>query len=238
MLISYADACSAISGEPLPMLYIDTCIFLDIIRSAVRENINSDSAKFAQSLIARANSNSRSLWLLTSATVEMEWHENVAGVLEETEREILKLESRRRHFLSAADAVTSMRYQHGQVESALDLANKLKSVAETLLQSCAIVIPEDAHLLGAMNRVKQYFPPAKRGKAEPKDCEIYELFLGLCRDLRTRGVESDFVFLSSNTQEYGQKNSGGVQPELTVLGAIYVSNLAWAEVAVNGGGIK
>lgn len=234
MPISYADACSAISGEPSAMLYLDTCVFLDIVRSGVRESINSDSAKFAQSLIAKSNSNPRSLWLVTSATVEMEWHENVAGVLEEAEREILKLESRRRHFLSAANAATNVQYQHGQVESALDLANKLKLVAESLLYACFIVTPEDSHSLGAMNRVKQYLPPAKRGKAEPKDCEIYELFLGLCRDLRTRGVGNNFVFASSNTKEYGQENSGGVQPELASIGAKYASNLAWAEAVLDG----
>ncbi len=234
MPISYADACSAISADPSALLYIDTCVFLDIIRSAVREDINSLSVKIARSLIDRSNSRSRSLWLVTSATVEMEWYENVAGVLKETEREVLKLESRRRHFLSVANAATNMSYQHGQLESGLDLANKLKTVAESLLNSCIIVIPEDAHLLGAMNRVKKYLPPAKRGKAEPKDCEIYELFLGLCRDLRAYGVERDFVFLSSNTREYGQENAKRMKQELESVGAIYVSDLAWAEAVLDG----
>ncbi|MDV6315926.1 PIN domain-containing protein [Idiomarina sp. HP20-50] len=233
MSTSYADALSSISCDPSAMLYLDTCVFLDIVRSAVRESINSDSAKFAKSLIAKSNSTPRSLWLVTSATVEMEWNDNITDVLEEAEREILKLESRRKHFLSAANAATNRQYQHGQVESKLDLANNLKLVAESLLHACVIVTPENAHLLGAMNRVKQYLPPAKRGKAEPKDCEIYELFLGLCRDLRTRSVESDFVFSSSNTKEFGQENSGGIQPELAGIGAKYASNLAWVEAILD-----
>ena len=234
MRISYADACSAILGGPSAMLYLDTCVFLDILRSPVRERIDSDSARFAQLLIGKSSSNPRSLWLVTSATVETEWHENVDGVFEEVEREILKLESRRRHFLSAANAATNTQYQHGQIESVLDLAKKLKFVSKSLLDACAIVTPNDSHLLGAMNRVKQYLPPAKRGKAEPKDCEIYELFLGLCQELRTRGVVNAFVFLSSNTKEYGQENSGGIQPELSRVGAKYASNLAWAEAVLDG----
>ena len=234
MPISYADACSAILGEPSAILYLDTCVFLDIVRSPVRDSIDSDSAKVAQSLIRRSTSNPRSLWLVTSATVEMEWQDNINGVFEEVEREILKLESRRKHFLSAANAATNTQYQHGQIESALDLAKKLKVVSKSLLDACAIVTPEDLHLLGAMKRVKQYLPPAKRGKAEPKDCEIYELFLGLCRELRTHGVANDFVFSSSNTKEYGQKNSGGIQPELASVSAKYASNLAWAEAVIDG----
>lgn len=234
MRISYADACSAISCEPSAILYLDTCVFLDILRSPVRENIDSGSARFAQSLIGRSNSNPRSLWLLTSETVEIEWQENIDGVFEEVEREILKLESKRRHLLSAANAATSAQYQHGQIESALDLAKKLKLLSKSLLDACVVVTPEDSHSLRAMTRVKQYLPPAKRGKAEPKDCEIYELFLGLCRELRMRSIDNDFVFSSSNTKEYGQENSGGIQPELTSVGAKYASNLAWAEAVLNG----
>lgn len=234
MPVSYADACSAILGEPSAILYLDTCILLDLVRSPVREGIDSNSARFAQSLIGRTNSNPRSLWLITSATVEMEWAENIGGVLEEVEREILKLESRRRHFLSAANAVTNTNYQHGQIESALNLAKKLRTTSKTLLDSCAIISPEKSHMVGAMRRVKQYLPPAKRGKAEPKDCEIYELFLGLCQELRAGGIVNDFVFSSSNTKEYGSENSGGIQPELTGVGAKYASNLAWADAILDG----
>ena len=234
MPISYADACTTILGEPSAILYLDTCVFLDIVRSPVRESIDSNSARFAQSLIGRTTSNPRALWLITSATVETEWAENIDGVLEEVEREILKLESRRRHFLSAAKEVTSTHYQHGQIESAIDLANKLKIASKSLLDACTIISPEDAHMVGAMKRVKQYLPPAKRGKAEPKDCEIYELFLGLCQDLRVGGIVNDFVFCSSNTKEYGSENSGGIEPELTTVSAKYATKLAWAEAILDG----
>ena len=79
MPISYADACAGILGEPSGMLYLDTCVFLDIVRSPVRESIDSNSAKFAQALIGRATSHPRTLWLITSATVETEWAENIDG---------------------------------------------------------------------------------------------------------------------------------------------------------------
>lgn len=234
MPISYSDACHAILQEPSAILYIDTCVFLDIIRSPIRESIDSNSASFALSLIRTSSSKPRSLWLVTSATVEMEWLENIDGVVDEVEREILKLESRRSHFISAANAVTNVHYQHGQIESAIDLANKLKVASKTLLDTCTIISPEDAHILNAMKRVKQYLPPAKRGKAEPKDCEIYELFLGLCQDLRVNGVADDFVFSSSNTKEYGVENSGGIQPELNTINARYATNLAWVEAILKG----
>ncbi len=234
MVISYDEACSAISEEPSAMLYLDTCILLDIVRSPVSTDIDADSAKYARSLLARSHSRPRSIWLVTSATVENEWHENIEGVQKAAENEIRKVESRRMHFLSAAKATTDFQYQHGQAESSLDLANKLRSIAESLLHSCLIISPSNEHILNAMSRVKRYSPPAKRGKAEPKDCEIYELFLGLCGELRARGASDNFVFVSSNTKDYGRDNSGGIQAELVDLNAKYTSRLAWAEAALDG----
>ncbi len=77
MPISYADACTTILGDPSAMLYLDTCVFLDIVRSPIRESIDSNSARFAQTLIGKTKLSPRTLWLVTSATVETEWAEMV-----------------------------------------------------------------------------------------------------------------------------------------------------------------
>ena len=235
MPISYADAFSLIWEKPAPIIYLDTCILLDIVRSPIRDNIDSNSAKLAKSLMARSNPNQRTLWLVTSATVEKEWQENIVGVLEETKREVIKLELRRRHFFAAVKSVAYIDYQDGQLErnDILHLLADLKSIAESLLNSCLVIVPEDEHLVSAMNRVKHYVPPASRGKEASKDCEVYELFLGLCKDLQNSSAENKFVFLSSNTKDYGRSNSGGVQPELSKLGAKYATSLAWAEAVID-----
>ena len=235
MLISYADACSLMLENPAPMLYLDTCILLDVVRSPVRDSIDSNSAKLAKSLTAQSNTAQRSLWLVTSATVYKEWQENIEGVSEEVKKEIRDLESKRAHFLSTVKSATNIEYQDSifELKGILHLLESLKFIADSLLHACLVISPEDVHLIGAMNRVKQYLPPARRGKAEPKDCEIYELFLGLCKDLLNCNSGSKFVFLSSNTKEYGQSNSGGVQPELNKWGAKYASSLAWAEAILD-----
>lgn len=234
MRTNYADVCDEISGSPSAILYLDTCIFLDIVRSPVRTDIVSDTAKFAQSLIDRSHSNPRSVWLVTSTTVEMEWRENIAEVLKESERDIKELELRRKRFFSVAESVTGTQYKYDPLplERSLDLANKLKSVAESLLDACAIVKPEDEHMLSAMKRVIKNAPPAKRDKPEPKDCVIYELFLGLCQELRKRDVASTLMFVSSNTNDY-EKHSGGVQTELDSVEAKYMPNLAAAACALD-----
>lgn len=228
MPISYTGACAQICAAPAPILFIDTCLFLDVLRAPVRENVSADSAKFSNELCARANASPRLVWLVTSETVVQEWQDNLAGVKDEVERETLKLEKKRLHFWSAAQHATGATHQSGPSERALNLTNQLEVVSKDLINACAIISPNDSHLVGAMTRVKSNMAPARRGKSEPKDCEIFELFVCLCRDLRSAGMTEEFVFASSNTNEYGPSNSGGIQPELHTFGAKYASDLSWA----------
>lgn len=221
----YADALSKFQQEPATVLYLDTCILLDIIRSPIRDTIAADSVQFAKLLLEKLNHNPKSLWLVTSETVALEWEEHADEIVKEVKREILKLESKRSHMLTAAKAATEIDYLHGQAVNRIDLAQTLKAISKSVLDACIIIPPEDVHSLCAMDRVKKYLPPAKRGKAEPKDCEIYEVFLSLCRDLQVKEVE--LIFASSNTQDYGGKNSGGIAQELSTLNAQYANRWNW-----------
>lgn len=138
----YADALSKFQQEPATVLYLDTCILLDIIRSPVRDTIAADSIQFAKSLLERSNQRSKTLWLVTSETVSIEWAEHADEIVKEVEREILKLESKRSHLLTAAKAATEVDYPHSQAVSRIDLAQKLKAISKSLLDAC-IVIPPD-----------------------------------------------------------------------------------------------
>ncbi len=228
MPISYTDACSMLSGDPAPVLFLDTCIILDLIRSPVRDTIPSDITRHARDLCARSSDSPRSLWLATSTTVYDEWDENVDRVKVELEQGIRSIESTRQHFLSAAHSATDVQYEYGHRESQLNLVSQLESNSRALLDSCLVIEPDDAHLLNAMKRVKGYLPPAQRGKSEPRDCEIFELFLGVCTNCRSNGVTDKLLFVTSNKNDYGSSNSGGVQSELDALSAKAVFNLSWA----------
>lgn len=227
MSISYQSALSQIKAAPAAVLFIDTCIFLDLIRAPVRGSINASTAKCANKLLG-FGSNGSPVWLITSVTVQDEWKDNIECVAAEVDREILKLEQSRNHFLAAASATTGSQYSHGQSAQILNLGHGLKVLSERILNACMIVEPENSHMVEAMNRVKQYRPPAKRGKAEPKDCEIFEMFLHFCKDLCASNFQERLVFVSSNTNEYSKSNAGGIQIELDQYSAKYVSDLPWA----------
>ncbi|MHA3104535.1 PIN domain-containing protein [Acinetobacter sp. ANC 3791] len=228
MLTKYAEAISKFKAEPATILYLDTCFLLDIIRTPIRENITTNSIPYAKLLIELASTTPKSLWLVTSNIVKQEWLEHVDETVKEAELDIVKSELKRQRILTIAKAITDADYIHGQDNRRVNLPQKLKSLSEAVLNKCIIIPPEDAHHLSAMKRVMNYLPPSQRGKSEPKDCMIYELFLSICNDLNS--LSFDFIFASSNTQDYGEKNNGGIGSELSQFNARYANNwdLAYA----------
>lgn len=231
---SYADSLRLLTNSPAPVVFVDTCIFLDIVRAPIREKISADIATHTQELCTRSKESPPSLWLVTSETVRDEWRAHIADVKAEVENEIQKLESKRKHFLSAAQFTTNLKFSYGQSETSLNLVSHLEAKSKALLDACLVVSPSDSHKIMAMNRIKKCLPPSRRGKAEPKDCEILELFLELCQGARAAGSPHKFVFVSSNVKDFGEDNSGGIQPELENMNANFVNHVAWAIAVIEG----
>ncbi len=227
-VITQREASAALVSVPCAVLFVDTCILLDIVRAPIRDTINANSAAIAQRLCALSRESPRGVWLVTSETVRDEWLENIADVKLEVAREILKIEKRRKHFLSAAGAANNIQYTYGDSEAAIRLEDRLESISQALLDECLIITPESAHIISAMQRVKQYRPPARRGKSEAKDCEIFEVFLGLCADSRAGGFCGPVLFASSNTTDYAGDNAAGIKKDLGQVNGQHVSNLPWA----------
>lgn len=234
MGISQQQAKDAILANPAPVMFVDTCIFLDIVRSPIRDNIDASLPEIARRLVEISRKTPKEVWLVTSETVRAEWIENIADVKLEATREIKKLEQRRRHFLTAAGSANGIQYAYGDAEGALQLENRLELISREFLDECLVITPEDVHSVRAMQRVKQYRPPARRGKSEPKDCEIFEVFLGLCSEIMVAGFQKPMLFTSSNTSDYSGDNAAGITQELGAFNGKFVSNLPWAMAVIDG----
>jgi len=57
-----------------------------------------------------------------------------------------------------------------------------------------------------MQRVRKLEAPARKGKLEPKDCEIVECFLELCQELRGAGFNEKIIFVTANKDDFGSHN--------------------------------
>ncbi|MBT9097087.1 DUF4935 domain-containing protein [Methylovulum psychrotolerans] len=229
MFVSPAAISQDISRSTAPLLFFDTCIFLDILRSPYRENISVRAISSALHLLKIAEQQPHELWLLASETVQYEWRTNIGNVRQELEKEIKKLEHGREKLVAAANVVLAIDHAHGHKIIDLDLPGHLERLSENLLNHCLLVKQENVHALKAMDRVVNSLPPSKQGK-EVKDCLIFEAFLDVAEQVRNLGYNGIICFVTANTNDYGKPGSSLIVKELQAVNAVMATNLEWALV--------
>jgi hypothetical protein len=78
-----ADIVSAIIGNPAPVLFLDTCILLDVVRAPIRDKAN--EVEFAQLILQCVQKIPKTIHLLVPSPVHSEWTKNiVSGVNDST----------------------------------------------------------------------------------------------------------------------------------------------------------
>ena len=103
MTSSLEHVINEIVRSTAPVLFIDTCIYLDVIRSPIRTNISKDTAKWAKILTGKAKE--KVFWLVTCKTIQDEWQDNVSNVVSELDREAKKMETSNLHFHSVLSSI-------------------------------------------------------------------------------------------------------------------------------------
>lgn len=234
MFLSSEDISRRILEFSAPIIFIDTCIFLDILRSPYRDNISVDAIASALNLIKMSESNPRKVWLLTNEMVHGEWGENIANVKQELEKEVKKLEHTREQLVIAASVILEIKPAHGHKMTSLNLHGHLENLSRNFLSHCLIIKQEDSHSIKAMHRVQKCLAPAKKGKPEPKDCLIFEAFLDISEKVRKLGYTKEIYFVTSNSSDYGKANNLFIIDELNGINATLIDNLQWALAVAEG----
>lgn len=220
-------------AAPASLLFIDTCLFLDVLRCAYRGCIHTNEVSSSLELMEMSKETPPRVWLLTNETVHGEWNKNITNVTTELEREIKKAEAIRKKILAIAELTFGQKFQYGCQEKSLDLHNCLEELSRRLLDNCHLVKIEDSHSVKAMNRVNSGLPPASQHKTEPKDCQIFECFVDVSQQLRQSGFDKQIIFATSNTKDYEENGELKMQDEFNQLNAKYVTNLSWALTEIN-----
>ncbi len=238
MFIEVDEVCAVITAKQAPVLFLDTCTILDVLRAPCRESIAVEEISAAMALIRLNGQQTPGVWLVTNETVHGEWTANLDTVKTELERESKKIERLKSRLVDAVDIVYGRTHEVGHRIEHLKLSEHLENLSRQLLSVSQKVKIADSHSLNAMNRVRKYMAPAGRGKQEAKDCEIFEAFLDVGRTLRTRGFADSICFVTANSDDYGKPKEpkNPLEAELLAINARYVGSLSWALAAVEGRG--
>ncbi|OQY58001.1 MAG: hypothetical protein B6245_14110 [Desulfobacteraceae bacterium 4572_88] len=221
---------SDILNHPAPVIFLDTCIILDIIRALYREKIDIKIVVSAKELIIRSQAEPAGIWLLISEIVETEWNNNINSVVKELRSEIKKLRKnlfRLERILENLFSGTPIPYPD---IASYDLDVSLRNISEKLLKSSISFSNDMGCFAKSSLRVIRNEAPASKGKSEAKDCMIIEHYLKISRCLHENGFKEKRIFITSNKKDYG-KPSDIRQPlknEFENVGLAYVDNLAWA----------
>lgn len=238
MSVEVDEVCTAITAKPAPVLFLDTCTILNVLRAPCRETIAVEEISAALALIRLNGQPTPGVWLVTNETVHGEWNDNLDTVKTELERESKRIERLRSRLVDAVDIVYGRTHEVGHRVEHLKLSEHLENLSRQLVSVSQKVKIAESHSVNAMNRVIRCLAPACRGKQEAKDCQIYEAFLDVGRTLRTRGFADSICFVTANSDDYGKPTEpkNPLEAELLGINAQYVGSLSWALAVVEGRG--
>jgi hypothetical protein len=217
-----------IASAGLPVLCVDTCSILDILRDPTRESCKPHEMQAAVDLVSKAETNRAILLMAEQVSIEFSSHDQ--DVQDESLRQLKK-------FRENAERINELSGVFGAA-SAVNLIHldthvaRARIVVGRWVQQLQIVVPGPTVLTKAFNRVNAAIAPARRGKDSFKDCVVYETYLEAVDALRNSGLTTPIVFLSSNTKEYmteGGKLKAEIEAEFKAMNLDYAPNMAAAK---------
>jgi len=232
-MISSAEFARRVITAPAPVLLVDTCALLDLMRDPGRDTFSSDNVRAAHRLLGKVEERPRSLWLPIVRQVVLELNENKQPVKTEAENAIKKLQE-------TIERVQSLFAAHGIVTSAINpkladaqFPETTASMVEKFVSSALHITTPRGAERSAFSRIAQNTAPSKKGK-QAKDCLVFESYLMVATQLRAGGFGGSIVFLTTNKNDYSHMPNAAVpHPDLTndlaALNISYAANLLMAE---------
>lgn len=188
-----------------------------------------DVVEAALDLSRRAAARTPTVNLVLPSVFQAEWDDHIKPVNEEVERFVEQQHRTYAGFQSLHDQL---------FEAALDLPDLrqykygtvLTRLCDELISRSRAVQPDDEIALRAMRRAMAHLAPARKGKAEPKDCLAFEEALALGRRLRQRGYAHPYVFVSSNTADFGTTTAphAPIKQDLDAISGSFTTTLSHA----------
>lgn len=194
-----------------PILCLDTCAILDVIRDPARNDVYADHQEASLALLLEAESGLNLVAVVTDL-VRSEFSERVDHVQEESARSIRRM----REHIDKLDRLAALHGSPGKsnTEHWEGHVTRCRGVAERWLSVSAVASQTEQTELAAYRRAKELRSPARKGKESLADCTIIETYLDHIRKLRHSGVMSPVVFVSSNTRDYTDQLRGGLRDDI------------------------
>ena len=215
-MLDCAQALSACKNNKRPVLLLDTCSLLDILRDPTREKFGPNRARAAQEILHRIESKPPDLTVVLAEQVVNELKDHKEKIKGECDRVLRKLDDSLARVLGVAEAYGATCNGASLLSfTQTNLSTLADKVVDRYISSAIVVKEEHDFVTRASDRVKRGIRPARRGKQSFKDYLITETYLEFGRVAVGDGFSEKMVFLSSNTEDYTDGSKKKLHDDLT-----------------------
>jgi hypothetical protein len=227
-MASIAGAVTDILASSLPVLFVDTCVLVDVIRAPMRPRALKGCVRSAVQLADHLTADPGRCRLAVASFVPGEWREHAARERDRLRDHLTELDEYGADFhLACADLNLAPAFGKPDYSS-VGLPDRLFGLSELLMNHAIHLDAQDETNMRAFGRAIKCTPPSKKG-GEAKDCTIVEECLETCRRLQSAGFSRSLVYCTSNTQDYceGRILHPALGADFSAVDLAFTTNLPW-----------
>jgi len=203
-----AEAVAEMAPSSRPVLYLDTCVFLDVITTGNRGE--ADLIGVNRTLLNILVTTPDRLHLVVTDLIVHEWAQRREVVEKEARTWLKETDRHIRQIHRAWEELSKPLPNRAPKYNDPGLTNDLTSLSKSLLDQ-AVVLKEDAACLTrALDRVKQKKWPSHEGQI--KDSIHIEHFLEFSTRLTAAGHKSDRILVSTNKSDFWEDKNTAERP--------------------------
>jgi len=227
---SIADAVAQVQAADLPVLFVDTCSLVDVIRAPLRPVELRRCVDAALELLDLLTVRPFQCTLVVSSFVPGEWLTHAGTEADSLRAQLVGIDEEAdvlHQFCGLVGIIPPFPKPEYRL---LPLAERLHDPSRRLLDGALRLDPDHDCIIRAHGRASSYAPPSLKG-GEVKDSTIIEECLEVSRRLRAAGFPWKRVFCTSNRRDYCETASR-LHPSLAIdfgaAGLGFATSLPWA----------
>ena len=222
-----ADIVHDITANPAPVLFLDTCILLDVVRAPLRSK--PDEVRFAQLFLTSVQKNPKTIHLLVPSPVQPEWNTHILERVNECTTAVNACNA-----VAAICGHLALPVVAALPAGVLTMPALLRQLSTDLLAACVAIDYDGLALARAVDRIIAYRHPIKQPHSKgAKDSVILEHAVETTAQLRNAGFAEVCIFVSSNTGDFADPGSTNLHAQLAAsfnpVNLRYAVSLADAE---------
>jgi len=213
MRLTIAEALQHVqSKQPVPVIFIDTCSFLDLFRADERQpRADYREIRDAAALLLLASKTPEAVHLIVPELVPREFADHADAIQTQFGKWTV-IQDENQQWLFEVSAHVAVPAPKNQPIHPLDLAARLRTLADNLLSQAIVLEREQICLDRAVHRLIHKQRPSQ--SKEMKDSMNLEQCLELSRLLESIAFPKSRVWVSSNIRDFAAPNSTQLHPDL------------------------